>query len=218
MVRDRGDGWELPEVKPPLVEIEGFIQAKNYKPAGLRKIDGICLHTMEAAERPSTAHNVALWFAGASAPMASCSYSIGAEDVWQCVKDMDVPYCAPGVNHNFLHFEHEGYASQTPAQWQDDRSQRTLDRSARLAAMKCVEFSIPVQFVDAEGLLEGDRGITTHREVTRACQLANQRHFHASPFYNKEHPTIPLTTHTDPGVSFPMLEYLAAVRRYVQQL
>jgi len=223
MVRDRGDGWELPEVEPeivkaPLVTIAGFIQAKNYKSVLLRRVDLIVIHSMENPERPGTARGVTAWFASPTSPVASSHYNIDADGIWQSVKDTDVAYAAPGTNHNGLQFEHEGYASQTPLQWHDERSTRTLDLSARLAAMKCVEFSIPVQFVDAEGLLDCDRGIITHREVTRACQMANQRVLKTSPFYNKKQPFVPLTNHSDPGVGFPMLEYLAAVRRYVQEL
>jgi hypothetical protein len=220
MVRDTGDGWEMPESYSETQAfqlITGFIHARNYTKANIRKVDLIVLHSMEAPEKPSTAKAVAQWFASDGAPQASCHYCIGAEETWQCVTDMDISWCAPGTNHNGLHFEHEGYASQTLEQWQDDRSRRTLDRSARLAAVKCVEFSIPLQFVDAEDLIDGDRGITTHREVTRACQLANQRGLAKSPFYNKKKPSVPLTTHSDPGFFFPMNDYLAAMRRYVQK-
>lgn len=194
--------------------INGFIQARHYNATAMRKIDLICLHTMEAPEKPNTAHGVAGWFAGPSAPEASCTYAIDMSEIWQCVRDGDVAWGAPGTNHNGLHFEHAGYASQNDAQWHDKASLAILDKSARLAAMKCVQYDIPIAFVDAGDLLEGERGITTHREVTRACQLANSRGLKTSPFYNKKNPAVPLTTHSDPGVAFPMLEYLAAVRKY----
>ena len=50
---------------------------------------------------------------------------------------------------------------------------------------------IPLQFVDADGLVAKKRGVTTHACVTQA--------FHRS-------------THTDPGAAFPLDTYLARAR------
>ena len=189
-----------------------FIQAKNYTRTEVRKIDLIVLHTMEHPEVPNTATGVAKWFAGPNSPQASAHYCVDDAVVVQCVRDGDVAWAAPGTNRNGIHIEHAGYANQTTRQWHDAYSMKMLALSEKLAADLCEAYGIPPVFVDHEGLLEGDRGITTHREVTLACQEANKCGMTDSPFYNKKNPAKPLTDHTDPGVAFDMREYLEAIK------
>lgn len=169
-----------------------FVQAKNYRRiSGERQIDLIVIHTMEAAEHPGTAENVAAWFAGPSAPRASAHFNIDADSIVQSVKVNDVAWAAPGANHNGVHFEHAGYARQTDEQWSDAYSRQMLERSAALCAMLCKKHDVPVEFVDADGLRAGKRGVTYHAEVSRAFRKSS---------------------HTDPGKSFPKGRYLALVR------
>lgn len=169
-----------------------FVQARNYTPTGGRAIDLIVVHDMEAPETPSTAENVASWFAGPSAPRASAHYCIDNDSAVQCVRDEDVAWHAPGANHSGLGFEHAGYANQTEADWSDGYSEAMLRISAELVAERCASYGIPIDFVDAGGILAGARGITTHAEVTKA------------------YPN--LGSHTDPGPGFPMGHYLDLIR------
>ncbi len=67
-----------------------------------------------------------------------------------------------------------------------------LQLAARLVAELCKRRGLPRQYVDARGLLAGSQGITTHKDVGEAW---------------KE------TTHRDPGPSFPLLDFIAAVQR-----
>jgi hypothetical protein len=71
--------------------------------------------------------------------------------------------------------------------------------------MLCKRWKLPKVFLDAEALLRGDAGITTHAEVTRACKLAKERKLTSSAFYSGN------TTHTDPGKHFPMQAFLELV-------
>lgn len=167
-----------------------FVQARNYHVGRARPIRCVVLHTMEAAEKPTTAENVAKWFASAAAPMASAHYCIDADSIVQGVREEDTAFAAPGLNADGIQLEHAGYAAQTAADWSDDYSRRMLARSAKLVAGICARHGIPIAFVDAAGLLRGERGITTHAEVTKAYRQS---------------------THTDPGKAFPMTAYLAAV-------
>ena len=48
-----------------------FVQARNYTRGRSNAIDLLVIHTMEAPEKPTTAENVANWFAGSSAPQAT---------------------------------------------------------------------------------------------------------------------------------------------------
>lgn len=168
-----------------------FLQAKNYTKGRIKPVGLIVLHTMEAAEASTTAENVAAWFAGAAAPQASAHFCVDADSVVQCVQVSDTAWAAPGANANGIQIEHAGYAAQSAAQWADEYSQALLHRSADLVARLCSEHSIPPFFVDAAGLLRGERGITTHAEVSKAFKKS---------------------THTDPGPNFPMTQYLSLVR------
>jgi len=200
---------EMP-TKPVGAVLSNYVQAVNYTPAAGRAIDLVVIHTMEAPEKPGTARGVAQWFASKDAPKASAHYCIDDATTIQCVREQDVAWAAPGSNHNGVHLEHAGYASQTPSQWDDVYSRAVLERSAVLCARICERHHIPVIYVDAEGLLRGERGVTTHAQVTKACSLAKTRNARTSPFYKAK------TTHTDPGPNFPMVSYLGTVRSFLE--
>jgi len=169
---------------------DAFIPARNFTPTDGRQIDLIVIHDMEAAETTQTAENIANWFAGPTAPRASAHWCFDSDSAVRCVRDVDVAWHAPGANHNGLGYEHAGYASQSREEWLDDYGQSMLAISAAHARVDCETYGIPIAFVDAGGLLAGQRGVTTHWEVTQA--------FHRS-------------THWDPGPGFPMDHYLALV-------
>jgi hypothetical protein len=171
--------------------ITGFLQARNFTPVASRTITLLCLHTMEAPEKPATAKAVAQWFAGTTAPQASAHYNIDNAEIWQSVKEHDVAWAAPGANRQGIHLEHAGYARQSAMDWADTYSEAMLQRSAALTADLCTRHSLPVAFVPAADLLAGRRGITTHAEVSKAWRLSD---------------------HTDPGPNFPMAHYLNLVR------
>ena len=171
-----------------------YIQAKNYHAGRLNNIDLIVIHSMEVAEYPNVAKNVALSWHSAASPMASAHFCIDSNNIIQCVKLEDTAYHAPGVNSIGIGIEHAGYAAQTGAQWHDDYSTKMLELSAGLVAKLCIKYNIPVVFIDSVGLINKQRGITTHVAVTNA--------FHKSD-------------HTDPGKNFPMDEYLDKVNAYI---
>src|SRR5262249_1439790 len=151
----------------------------------------VVIHTAEAVKKPGTAEAVAAWFAGPDAPQASAHYTVDSDSIVQSVREDDIAWHAPGANHHGIGIEHAGYARQTAAEWDDDYSRAMLRRSARLVASICRRHALPIAFVDAEGLVRGDRGITTHAEVSKAFKRSN---------------------HTDPGPNWPMAAYLDSVR------
>jgi N-acetyl-anhydromuramyl-L-alanine amidase AmpD len=173
-----------------------FVQARNFR-RGRRgdAIDLIVLHSMEAPDKPNTAEAVAAWFAGPHAPKASAHYCVDQDSTVQCVRDCDEAWHARGANHNGIGIEHAGHARQTEAEWLDDESARTLARSVELCAALCRAYAIPPVFVDAAGLLRGQRGITTHAEVSRAWRRSS---------------------HWDPGPGFPLASYVARVADLVR--
>lgn len=171
-----------------------FIEATNWSreiPAQRKR--NIVLHCIECAEASTAAENTAKWFAGrlGVAPRVSAHACVDDDSIVQCVPWERVAWHAPGANRLGIGIEHAGWARQTPQQWRDDYSRRMLQRSAWLVARLCAQFGLPVVFVTAEGLLRQELGITTHAEVNRAFHLSD---------------------HTDPGVAFPMDDYLLLVR------
>jgi N-acetyl-anhydromuramyl-L-alanine amidase AmpD len=178
-----------------------FIQAKNYTPANRTEpygVNVICLHTMETGELKKTAANVAAWFAGPDAPMASAHFCVDDQEIIQCVHEKDIAWHAPGANRYGIGIEHAGYAKQTPAEWHDDYSTRMLSLSARLVANICYRYNIPVVHLSVDDLKAGRRGICGHIDCTNA-------------FSNG-------VGHWDPGPGFPYSEYLDKVRFALAQL
>lgn len=186
---------------PPLSEVSlyPFVQAAHFTPSARITIDLVVIHTMEAPEKPTTAENVAAWFAGPNAPQASAHYCVDNDSIVQCVKDRDIAWHAPGANHNGIGIEHAGYARQTPEEWADEYSTAMLARSASLTARLCHKYGIPVVWLDAEALARpGARGITGHVQCTDAFSGGKG--------------------HQDPGPHFPVDGYLALVRAALDSL
>ena len=177
--------------------VSKFVQAKHFRQGGgSRRVRLVVLHSAEAPEKPGTAQAIARWFAGPEAPMASAHYAVDAGDTVQCVLEGDVAFAAPGSNHDGIQIELAGYARQEPEDWRDVYSTAMRERAAVLAAFICADYRLPVEFVDAAGILAGKAGITTHAEVTKAYGLS---------------------THTDPGKSFPMSDFVARVAELLQR-
>jgi hypothetical protein len=188
-----------PPPDTPLPATIRFVAAKNFTRANRTSVDVVVIHTMEAAETSTTAENVAAWGAGPNAPQASWHYAIDDDSIVQCVREEDVAWAAPSRNHNGIQLEHAGYARQTADQWTDGYSTRMLRLSAELTAQICHRWNIPVVFVDAAALSRGERGITTHWEISKG-------------------PGPGLTNHVDPGPHFPTARYLEWVTEAMSAL
>jgi N-acetylmuramoyl-L-alanine amidase CwlA len=151
---------------------------------------------MEYPEKGDSAEWCARFFAGmqGAAPQSSAHACVDNNSIVQCLPWDRVGWHAPGANQYGIGIEHAGYARQTASDWQDTYSIAMLDLSAWLVAELCTKFKIPIDFVDAESLLTGLPGITTHAEVTKAWPEKG--------------------SHTDPGKGFPLGRYLRAVSNY----
>lgn len=151
------------------------------------------IHTTENTQAPGVEDAVASWFAGASAPQASAHYVIG-QHVVQCVREVDMAWHAPAANAQGIGIEHVGRAAFTATDWASDYSTAMLDVSAKLVADICQRHGLPAVFVDADGLLAGESGITTHAEVAKAWHR---------------------TDHFDPGQNWPMDDYIGRVQAFM---
>jgi N-acetyl-anhydromuramyl-L-alanine amidase AmpD len=160
-----------------------FIQAKNCKilHPNVRGVTVITIHTMESAEKPGTAENVARWFAGPTSPMASAHFCIDPTNIIQCVRVSDVAYHAPGVNNNGVGFELAGRARQTPIEWADEDSLKILMKAARLSARIAKQYSIPVIKLTSESLKNGGSGFCGHDDATKAFPGPGRTHWDPGP-------------------------------------
>jgi hypothetical protein len=178
-----------------------FIEAKYKTVLPARSIDGICLHDMEALELQDTAENVARYFQRITTP-ASAHLNFDDNSCVRSVHDKDIAYGAPGVNHNFVHFEHAGFARQSREDWLDDYGKAMLfdmpNASAKVCGDYCIAKGFPARIVTPEDLRAGgdrQRGITTHLNVTLS--------------------KIAPGDHTDPGQNFPLAQYVTAVQQHI---
>lgn len=168
-----------------------FKQAKYRTTTSGRQIDLIVIHDMEAPEKNTTAENVASWFASDRSSRASAHYCVDNDSIVQCVRDQDVAWHAPGANHDGIGVELAGYARQTAAEWRDSYSTQMLEKQAApLCRALAKKYNVPIRFVDREGLKRGERGFTTHNEVSKAFGRSS---------------------HWDPGPNFPMDWFLGVV-------
>lgn len=217
----------FPEMEPPTMPtlsdpptreslVTAFVQARNYTAVNRSQfIKHIVLHTAETAENFTVAEALARWASGPSAPQASWHFAVDADSIVQCVDEEQIAWHAPGCNKTGIGIEMAGVAKQNAQEWDDDFSRAVLDKTARLVAYLVVRWKVSTVFVDAEGLLRGDPGITTHMQVSKACRLAQERGLKSSPFYNQK-ANKPLTDHYDPGSAFPLEGFLGSVRRYLE--
>lgn len=135
-----------------------------------------------------TAESVARYFA--TSPQAFSAHLVVDDGAcYRCVRDDVIAYHAAGANDRSVGCEIVGFARWLGAAWVLRR--RRLKRAAWQVARWCRRFGLPVEYVDAAGLLAGRKGITTHRQVSLA--------FHKS-------------SHSDPGLGFPRQRFLRYVR------
>lgn len=168
-----------------------YIEARYFTRVASRNIRVLVIHDMEAPEKGTTAEAVARFFANNPAK-TSAHYCLDNDSEVQCVPDMSVAYAAPGCNNDGLHFELAGYASQRPADWDDEFSRALLARAAKLVAAKAKEYGIPIRKLSAADLRDKSaKGIVGHADVSDAFGL---------------------TTHRDPGVNFPWDSFLRMVQ------
>lgn len=172
-----------------------LVQAKNYRVANRQPgdVQWVVIHDMETSERLAAAEDVANYFR-TTTRKASVHFNCDANSTVQSVLLKDIAYGAGGANPTGIHIEQAGYARQTVEQWADPYSQAMiLGQVAPLVAKLCVDWQIPVRFVDVAGLKRGDKGLTTHAECAKAFG----------------------GDHWDPGPNYPIGQLVEAVLRII---
>lgn len=169
-----------------------MIQATNYRRGRSRKVRLAVIHTMEVKETSGAAEWCAGYFRGSKAPKASAHYYVDADSTIQGVFERDTAFAAPGANADGIQIEHAGYAKQTAGDWADAYSLAMLrDQSAPLMAGICARHGIPIRHLTDAQLRAGEAGLIGHVQASRVYKLSS---------------------HWDPGTSFPWDDYLTWVR------
>ena len=172
-----------PEVSGPIVVRYDADFTADMPGVGYRSIDSIqsiCVHTVECPpERDGIA--VAQWQTN---PANGSSYNVlaGADGILILRNTDDfMPYAAgPTGNARCLHISLTGYARMSREDWLDDDAK--LRRTAEQIASWSQLHDIPLEFIDADRLRAGARGVHGHAEISEAWREVN---------------------HTDPGPGFP---------------
>jgi hypothetical protein len=174
-----------------------FIQAKHFTTGrGNHSPRIIVIHTMETPETEGRAKQVATWFAGATAPQASAHYCVDNKTIIQSVKDTDTAWAVDdfGLNQQSISIELAGTAGQNTAQWHDSYSKAEFAQLVSLVKALSVKYGIPANWLNSSMILDGKtKGFCGHHDITVAKKIAGG--------------------HSDPGVNFPMVEFLQAVAK-----
>lgn len=152
----------------------------------------IGIHTMEAPEAKQTAENVAAYFKRVD---ASAHWCVDNDSRVRVVKDEDTAWTLPGANSRSLNIEIAGYAKQDPDDWADEYSINALDNAALCAAEWCEKYDIPIRKLTDAQIRDGAKGFAGHVDVNRVYKLS---------------------THWDPGPSFPWDYFLGRVAHFVK--
>ncbi len=174
--------------------IESFCSTKYKasKTSGTRKLSDIRLIVLHD-EEASSAESAARFF---TLPEAQGSAHLCVDDAicYRTLRNIDVPWAAPGANKQGFHIEQAGFARWSAVVWKSHR--RTLQRAAYKTAYHCRLFGIPTVFLLAPALRTGASGITTHAECTKAFG----------------------GDHTDPGPFWPRRYFMRLVLEYWSEL
>lgn len=167
----------------------------------ISQIKWIALHDEESL----TAESAAKWFTNHNS-QGSAHLCVDDTICYRTLENDEIPWAAAssfGANLHGFHIEMGGYAKWTLGTWL--LHDNTLRRAAFKAAQHCLFFKIPTTFVFAAGLLQGDEGITTHAEITKASKIDDPDN---ALHYN----------HTDPGLFFPRRKFMTYLRAYYANL
>ena len=153
-----------------------FRQARWYTATNGRNTRLAIIHTTEGTG--TAASNQAMFATWER--VVSAHYIVGTDGVAPCVRIKDVAYAAPGANRDGIQIEIIGKAAWSRTDWLTAHAVE-LEHTAQLLADICVDCDIPAVFLDFEAVLRGERGITTHVQITRAYPSRGNGHWDPGP-------------------------------------
>jgi len=159
----------------------------------------LTIHCTESPEEHERGKKVSRWFSNPwdnkkkQWRKVSAHFVVDDTAVIQCVPETRIAYHARGLNTRSLGIELVGKAAQSRADWLDPFGLKMLDLAATLVAVLSAKYKIQLDDETlASGILMGNGGVTTHKEVTRAYRVPGG--------------------HLDPGPNFPMGVLLGLAR------
>lgn len=155
-----------------------FRQARWFTATNGRNTRVVVLHTTEGTG--TAASNQAMFAVWDR--VVSAHYLVGTDGVAPCVRIKDVAYAAPGANRDGIQIEQIGKASWSRTDWLESHAVE-LEHVANLLADICVDCDIPAVFLDAAAVKRGERGITTHNQITQAYPDTGSGHWDPGPGY-----------------------------------
>ena len=153
----------------------------------------IVLHSMESTNATGAAEAVGAWFKNLASG-GSTHYGVDDDSIKRYLPLRTVAYGAPGLNEHGVHIEQMGKASWTRDQWMKHKG--TLDNCAWLMARIHKRTGIPLRRLTDAELRAGKKGVTTHRQATRALGMG---------------------THTDPGPNYPITYVVTKAKQYAAE-
>lgn len=153
--------------------VQTFIPASHFGEIIRDSVDLLVIHTAECRQSSTSAEAVGAYF-GMHSTGVSAHYSLDLNSIVQCVHEAFIAWAA-GHEGNLrgIHFELAGFAKETDADWASDNNQSMLALLSPLLADVAARWNIPLVWVDATGLLAGQRGVTTHEEISKAWKQSN---------------------------------------------
>jgi N-acetyl-anhydromuramyl-L-alanine amidase AmpD len=145
----------------------------------------IVVHDMEAGEDSGRAESTALYFANpGDGRNVSSHYCVDDDSVIQCVRLKDTAWTVgntPG-NQRGINWELAGFARQNREQWLDAFGLAMFNQMAPIVKADAEKYRIPLRKLTVAELRAYKPGVTSHNDLREAFNV---------------------TTHTDPGPSFP---------------
>lgn len=145
-------------------------------------------HVVVHSTEGGTAESVAHYFAGPA--QASTQLVVDDTSCYRCVRDLRVPWGAPGVNRSGVHVELCGWSRWTRDEWLTHSPM--LRRAAYKTAVWAWLYKIPRRWLTPEQVAYGVAGFLRHVDASRA--------FHTPG------------GHSDPGEGFPRDVFMRMVR------
>jgi hypothetical protein len=155
------------------------------------------VHDMEFRDPLKAAEVCGRYFSSAASG-GSTQYGVDNDSTQQYLPCTVIPWGAVGgdANARGIHCECAGAASLTREQWRKTYGPM-LERLAWLMWHDCSRFAIPLRLLTDDQLRRGEKGITTHRQITRVYSIAGG--------------------HTDPGAGFPLLLVLQKAKAHARK-
>lgn len=156
------------------------------------QINRIVMHATVSGCAPGGARATASYFQSPNSG-GLAHFVVDPGEVIQCCAEDIACWHAP-PNHGSIGVEMCDPQAGDTSRWSDTDHQAMFGLTSRLVRDLCIRHDVPMVYIGVNELLEGKRGITTHRDVSQAWHQSD----HTDPW--------------QPTGSFPMDHFIALVK------